>query len=115
MIDIIPEQDGNIVNIPVSEYLEKQDYELFVPRIDGLVREHGKIRILFDLDRFNGWNTGALWFGIRHFPHIERVAFVGDRKWQHGIDLLCKPFTKARFRHFEPDQKKRAAEWLKEG
>lgn len=75
MIDIIPEQDRNVVNIPVSERLDKQDYELFVPRIDGLVKEHGKLRILFDLDHFNGWKRGGV--VVRHpaFPPYRARCF----------------------------------------
>jgi len=115
MIAIIPEQDSNIVSIPVKECFHKQDYEYFVPRIEELIRERGQIRILFDMQDFQGWNKGVLWFGIRHFPEIERVAFVGDKKWEKGVGILGKPFIKAKLRYFDQNQTERAAIWLREG
>ena len=37
---------------------------------------------------FQGWDAGAAWedlkFDLKHFGDIERLAMVGDKKWQHG-------------------------------
>jgi phosphoketolase len=44
---------------------------------------------LFELTGFHGWEAGALWdeikLDIRHFADIERLAVVGDKKWEHGM------------------------------
>jgi len=40
-------------------------------------------------------------FDIKHFADIERLAMVGDKKWQHGMATFCKPFTKATIRYFD--------------
>ena len=52
-----------------------------------------------------GWNAGALWedtkFAIKHFSDIERIAMVGETKWQHSMATFCKPFTKATSRYFD--------------
>jgi hypothetical protein len=86
------------------ECLHKRGYELFVERVEALIKEHGKIRILFDMDGFHGWEKGAQWFDIdRHFPGVERVAFVGDPKWENNIGALCKPFPSAQLRYFESE------------
>jgi hypothetical protein len=50
-----------IVEIQVTGKLTKEDYRRFVPRIDGMIRLHGKVRILFDMVDFHGWKAGALW------------------------------------------------------
>ena len=38
---------------------------------------------------FHGWDAGALWedikFDLKHFSDIERVAMVGEKKWQKGM------------------------------
>ena len=53
------------------------------------MQQHGKICILFEMEDFHGWKTAALWedlkFDLKHFAAIERLAMVGDRKWQKGM------------------------------
>lgn len=112
------EEIGKILEIHVSERLTKQDYEKFVPEVDQLVREHGKIRVLFDMHDFHGWSHGAMWedtkFAFNHFRDIERLAVVGETKWQKGMATFCKPFTKAKVRYFDRSKIDRARTWLEE-
>jgi hypothetical protein len=94
-----------VLVVHVSGKLEKEDYEHFVPEFDRLVRQHGKLRLLFDRTSVQGWEVGAAWedfkFGIEHFADIERLAMVGEQKWQRGMAMFCKPFMKAMVRFFE--------------
>ena len=89
----------------VTGKLVKADYEHFVPEFERLVRQHGSVRVLFDMTGFHGWDVGALWedikFDMKHFGDIERLAMVGENKWQHGMAMFCKPFTKATIRYFD--------------
>jgi hypothetical protein len=54
---------------------------------------------------FHGWDAGALWedakFDLKHFADIERLAFVGEKKWEKGMAQFCRPFTKATIRYFD--------------
>ena len=69
------------------------------------MREHGKLRLLFDMTGFHGWEVSAAWedfkFGVEHFADIERLAMVGETRWQHGMATFCKPFTTATVRYFD--------------
>ena len=73
--------------------------------MERLVKEHGRIRILVEMRDFHGWTAGALWqdikFDAKHFKDIDRVAMVGETKWQHGMAVFCKPFTTASIRYFD--------------
>ena len=104
--------------VHVSGKLAAADYECFVPEFERLVRLHGKLRVLFDMTGLHGWDAGAAWadlkFGVAHFTDIERLAMVGDRKWQHGMATFCKPFTEATVRYFEQADAAQAREWLAE-
>jgi hypothetical protein len=106
------------LEVHVSGKLEKADYERFVPAIERLIGEHGRIRILFEMRAFHGWSPGALWedvkFDVKHFRDIERLAIVGEKKWQQGMAHFCKPFTTAQIRYFERDQVDQAREWLQQ-
>ena len=85
---------------------------------ERLVRQHGKLRVLFDMTGFNGWEAGALWedtkFAANHFADIERIAMVGETTWQHGMAMFCKPFTRATVRYFDHARAAEARTWLDE-
>jgi SpoIIAA-like len=75
-------------------------------------------RVLFDMTGFHGWDFGALWedikFDVRHFGDIERLAMVGEKKWQHGMATFCKPFTSATIRYFDHADAAEAQTWVSE-
>ena len=117
-IKLNEENGGKILIVHVSGKLVKADYEHFVPEFERLVRQHGKLRVLFDMTGFHGWEAGAAWedfkFGVAHFADIERLAMVGEKKWQQGMATFCKPFTKAKTRYFDHTDDAGARKWLAE-
>jgi hypothetical protein len=117
-LQLTEENGGKLVVVHVSGKLVKADYEHFVPEIERLVRRHGKLRLLFDMTDFHGWEVSAAWedfkFGIEHFADIERLAMVGEKQWQHGMAVFCKPFTTAAIRYFEHADAAEARKWLDE-
>jgi hypothetical protein len=110
---------GNVMEVHLNGTLTRDDYARFVPDTEALIREHKKIRLLVILDDFHGWDAGALWEDIKwdakHFDHVERIAFVGETKWQEWMANFCKPFTTARVRYFDHDQIVEARAWLGQG
>jgi hypothetical protein len=112
------ENEGNVLTIHVSGKLTRADYVYFTPEFERLVKLNGKLRLLFDMTGFHGWEAGALWedikFDVKHFADIERLAMVGDKKWEHGMATFCKPFTKATIRYFDHADIAQAKKWLVE-
>ena len=117
-IQLNEENGGKMLVVHVSGKLVKADYEHFVPEFERLVRQHGKLSVLFDMTGFHGWEASAAWedlkFGIKHFADIERLAMVGEKKWQQGMATFCKPFTKATVRYFDHADAAEARKWLAE-
>ena len=115
-IQLKEENEGNTVSVFVSGKLVKEDYEHFVPEFDRLVALHGKLRVLFDMTDFHGWTAGALWedtkFALHHFGSIERLAMVGNSRWEQGMATFCKPFTKAEIKYFDHSAALEARKWL---
>jgi hypothetical protein len=112
------EQNGDKITVlDVSGTLEKADYQQhFAAHFDQLVKEHGKLRVLFDMTDFHGWNAGAMWeelkFDSTHATDMERIAAVGDKKWEEGMMKFCKPFTTAAVKYFDRAEIEAAREWL---
>src|SRR5438270_6469725 len=97
----------NLFEVELSGKISKEDYQRFVPLAEKLIRERGKLRLLVRMQDFDGWTLGSLWedfkFDAKHFRDIERIAFVGDEAWEKGMSKLCKAFTTAAIRFFNPD------------
>ncbi|MEO8137682.1 MAG: STAS/SEC14 domain-containing protein [Betaproteobacteria bacterium] len=117
-IELNVENGGKILAVHVTGNLVKEDYAPFVAEFERLLRLHGKLRLLFDMTGFHGWDAGAAWedlkFGVGHYADIERFATVGDKRWHHGMALLCKPFTQAQVRYFDHHEAAAAQTWLNE-
>jgi hypothetical protein len=107
---------GKVLEVQMTGKLDKVDYEYFVPAVERLVKQHGKIRILVEMRDFHGWTAGALWedikFDAQHMGDIERIAMVGETKWQQGMSIFCKPFTAAKIRYFDRGAIDEARAWL---
>ena len=117
-INLTEESGGKTLIVHVSGKLATKDYEHFVPEFERLVQKHGKLRVLFDMTDFHGWEMGALWedlkFDVKHFADVERIAMVGETKWESGMASFCKAFTKAAVRYFDHSQAAAARRWLDE-
>jgi hypothetical protein len=118
-VELYQEHDGKMLHVRVSGKLAKEDYARFVPEFDKYIQQHGKIRLLFEMVDFHGWEAAALWEDIKldfkHWRDIERIAMMGDKAWQKGMSFFCKPFTTAKVRYFGQHEKERAREWITEG
>ena len=109
--------EGKIVEVHATGKLEKSDYESFDPEVERLIEKHGKTRVLFVMRDFHGWTTGGLWedikFDASHFKDIERLALVGDSKWEEWMASFCKPFTTAKIKYFPTDKLSDARDWIR--
>jgi hypothetical protein len=110
---------SKMLHVRATGKLRVADYELFAPAMEALIREPGKVRILFEMHSFKGWTAGALWedvkFDFKHFTDIDRLAIVGESEWEHGMAIFCRPFTTAAVRYFNRDQIGEAKAWLAAG
>ena len=113
----LSERDSeNVLEVQVSDTLTHEDYRQFVPKFEQMVQQCGEIRVLFDMFDFHGWNAGALWddlkFDLKHFSDIERLAIVGDKAWEKGMSVFCRPFTTATIRYFDRSAIEDARQWV---
>ena len=110
--------DGKVLEVQVSGKLTHADYEHFVPEFERLVKAHGKLRLLFEMTDFHGWGAAALWddikFDAKHFADIERLAMVGEKRWEEGMSVFCRPFTRATIRYFDHADAAAAHAWIEE-
>jgi hypothetical protein len=109
-------EDGRILDIEVTGKITADDYEQFVPEFERQVQRHGKVSVLLKMEQFEGWTAGALWedikFDAKHFKDIDRIAMVGDKRWEEGMADFCRPFTTAAIKYFDLSELDAAKAWV---
>jgi hypothetical protein len=118
MIELLPESSGKVLAFKMSGKLHDEDYKKFVPLVDDAIAKEGKVRMLAQFHDFHGWDLHALWddikFATTHCTRIERIAMVGEKRWQEWMAKVCKPFTMAKIRYFDAADLDQAWAWLRE-
>jgi len=113
---ITENNDGNILELVVSGKLVASDFKSLESTFQRLVKQYGKIRVLFRMRDFHGWEPAAFWdevkFDLKHFGDIERLAMVGDKQWEKFLGVFGRPFTEAEIRYFDESALPAAREWL---
>lgn len=115
-VSTLETEPQNMLVIHVEGRLTLDDYRNFLPEIERRIRESGRIRLLFMMDRFGGWDEAALTkdldLGARHFSGVERLAVVGDKRWERWMEEFSPSFPAARIGYFDPSQEEEARRWL---
>ena len=109
--------DQNVIYTIAEGELTDEDYDRIIPLLQEKVRSFGKIRWYFEMRDFEGWSLSAMWrdikFDFSNEEHIEKVAMVGDKKWERELTQLMKPFTDAEIKFFKTEDRQEAQNWIK--
>jgi hypothetical protein len=116
-ITLHQKDDTSLLEIDLAGKLTHEDYETLVPRVEAMVARHGRIRLLVDMTRFEGWSAHALWdetkLAAHHVANVSRIALVGEGNLgERMVTRLCRWFTKAQVRRFEQTEIATARTWL---
>ncbi|HET6277095.1 MAG TPA: STAS/SEC14 domain-containing protein [Candidatus Cybelea sp.] len=110
----------NALKVAMPAKLTAEDVSQLAQRLDGLITERGRIRVLFDLTNFGGWENmeavGAhidqLKFVQERIAHIERIAVIAGYPWQHQLFDWVGSVVHTQAKVFDKGQEAAAAEWL---
>ncbi len=115
-IELVENVENGTLEVLVSGKLSSEDYAVFEPGVDNLIAGSGKIKILFIMKDFHGWDLGAVWqdmkFAAKHCRDIEKVAMVGEDEWEKWMATICKPFTLSSIKYFDAGEEDAARTWL---
>ena len=98
--------------------LTHEDYETIVPMIDSALEgvKDPKINALINGTELEGWELRAAWddlkLGLKHGRQFEKIAIVGNKKWQEYSAKMGSWFISGEVKYFEIESD--ALEWLQE-
>lgn len=119
MFEIMDESTGNVLGIRAIGKIRRTDYDELTPICEDLINKEGKIRMLIDMKDFELEEPSA-WGADFHFGHefhkkIEKMAIVGDKRWEAWMVDFCRHFYAEEAKYFPDYDIEAAWDWLKEG
>ena len=118
MVELMEGLPAGVVGIRGVGTVTGTDYEtVVIPAVEAAVREHGSVRVLYDLgEGFDGFTPAAMWddakVGMAHLNRFERVAVVSDGTWIRGTVRALAFLIPGQVRVFESNEAQRAREWI---
>ncbi len=113
---------GNVIIITLSGKLTRVDYAEIVPFLAKFIKKYKKIRLLIELDNFEGWAANAtlndIIFVFRYGFHIERIAFLAHAEQDQLVVLLDRPFGRSmgkNIKYFHYAFQEDAWKWITDG
>lgn len=107
MIETMEQSTETVLGYKISGDVTKADYQTLVPAVQAAVDAHGSISLLFDLTGFH-WEKVSAWgadlgFGKKFHDSVEKMAIVGDKKWERHLAKLAQPYYAKQAQFFETD------------
>jgi len=118
MIDQIADIPPHVAAFRASGVVSKKDYEeVVVPRIEEVLKQHGHIHFLLELQTDVGNFTMNAWWqdlmvGLKHFSNWRRMAIVSDQKWVNEISSALSIVLPGKTKGFSREKLDAAKAWV---
>lgn len=118
MLEIIPFEESNIIGFKLKGRIEEDSFDEAVAKMEEMLKKHEKLRVYAEIEEIGGMNVNTFMkdvhFKLKHFTDFEKEAIVSDKGWLEAwINIADKIFPHIEVRHFSPDEKEEAKEWLR--
>lgn len=108
--------DNNTVYSYCTGTITKEDMEKVLPILKEKTQRFKKVRWYYQMEDFHGWTPRAFWedirFDVKHANDFDKVAMIGEKKWEECMTDLIRPFTPAEAKYFDTSQKGEAMQWI---
>jgi hypothetical protein len=112
--------DGNLITAVFSGKLLHAELSAIQKEAGEIIRGLGKARILVISEQFDGWEKEGDWgdvsFQCENDPFIDKIAIVGDKKWE-GLAVIFagKGVRRPAIEFFPTEELAKARLWLAAG
>ena len=110
-------KDKIFIEIVAIGKLTHNDYQIFIPIVEKALKEAKKLEVnlLVDMTAFKGWAElkaiiDDAKFGIKHLNDFNKIALVGNKKWEEVATKIWAKLTKSKVKFFKDREK--ALKWL---
>jgi hypothetical protein len=116
-VEIVDSADG-ILTIKISGEFTQPALAAAQKRAAEILRRQGKMPMLVLNEGVENWSKEGDWadvsFQIENDQFIERMAIVGEKKWEDiALIFVGKSFREFPIEYFPPEELAKAKAWLK--
>lgn len=118
MIEFMKGTEKDRIGIRFDGEVSEADFGAMASLLRERIEEHGRIRLVIRIDSLGLVEPAALWEEVKlaaqHFEDVERIALVGDARWQKSfVDVMgiVMP-AECEMKHFTGDRINDAWEWI---
>jgi len=110
-------KDKIFIEVIATGKLTHEDYQIFIPIVEKSLKEAKKLEVdlLVDMTSFKGWAelkamVDDAKFGIKHLNDFNKMALVGNKKWEEIATKIWAKLTNSEVKFFKNRDK--AIKWL---
>jgi hypothetical protein len=113
----IVDVSNGVLTVKITGKLAQAELAAIQKSAAKTIQQHGKIRVLTIAEKFEGWERAGDWGDLSVQmaidPHIEKMAIVGDKKWEDlALVFAAKGLRKFPIEYFSPSDEGKARAWL---
>jgi len=106
-----------VLKILVPETLKSDDFLAIAPEVEAIIKQFGRIRLLVDASRLEGWDNFAALekhaaFVKDHQGNVERIAVIARHEWQHWLVGAVRVFLHPEVKAFDIGHEAEALRWI---
>jgi hypothetical protein len=105
MLSTMERSTDKILGYTISGDMTKADYQTLGPVLSSVIKSEGSVSVLFDLTGFKREKISALGsdvdFGQQFQGKIDKIALVGNSKWESHLTKLIEPYDAKEAKFFE--------------
>jgi hypothetical protein len=113
----IADATGGVLTVRIAGKLTHPELRAVQQQAAEILRRQSKMRVLVLAENFEGWERGGAWgdlsFQMENDPRIEKMAIVGDRKWEDlAVLFAAKGLRRFPVEYFQSADLAKARAWL---
>lgn len=114
---ILEKRDGYYF-AKVSDKLSHKDYiEDLIPKIESALADQTENKFIMDITEFEGWSEIRAAYddfktGMKHRKDFDKIAVIGNKKWEEFIIKTFGFFIKAKVKFFYTENNDLAENWI---
>lgn len=110
------EKENNTAYMVAKGKLNDEDYDRMISSLKEMMEKHVKVDWYFRMKDFEGWSTHAFWrdisFTLSNRFQFNKVAIVGENKWQEAMVEVMELFSAVRISYFDEEEADSARRWV---
>lgn len=118
MYRTLAQSAGNVLGYHFSGKLTEAEVKEVYREIEAAVEKHGKVRLLVEMGDLSTPELQAAWEDLKRTPQwikdLEKMALVGDDRWQRWATSLTDLISQGEAEFFRPDELDKAWYWVRE-